>query len=66
MRKICGALVVGLMITTNVLAKGLCDDKLDEGREFGCSRGCDAGRLVGIPECMSSNQTSGASDSRIR
>lgn len=66
MKKICGALVISLMITTNVFAKGLCDDKFDEGRNFGWSSGYDAGRLAGIAECMSSNQTGDTSNSRVQ
>lgn len=66
MKKICGALVISLMITTNVFAKGLCDDKFDEGRELGWDKGYDAGRLAGIAGCMSSNQTDDTPNSRVQ
>lgn len=43
MKKICGALVIGLMITTNSFAYKDCNDMYDAGFEQGKKKGYDKG-----------------------
>jgi len=66
MKKICGALVIGLMITTNAFAYDECNDMFQAGYDKGHEEGYDKGWKEGYMQADCSSVLSISSDSRVR
>ena len=62
MKKICGALVISLMITTNVFAYDDCSDMFQVGFDQEQKKGCDKGWKEGYMQANGSSVPSIGSD----